>query len=65
MVILEKLNFITETSVILGGEAVATAKIEQTKAGTLVIHIDMTGKPVDILTRGFSLGEFTVPEVDE
>lgn len=62
MVVLEKLNWIGEVPVTERhpegkGDAVAVAKVEKLKSGALVHHIDLSGKSVEILRRGFSLGE--------
>lgn len=62
MVVLEKLNWIGEVPVTERhpegkGDVVAVAKVEKLKSGALTYHIDLTGKDVGILRRGFSLGD--------
>lgn len=70
MVTLEKLNWIGEVPVTERdpegrGDVVGVAKVEKLKSGALVHHIDLMGKSVDILRRGFSLGELPKNEVGE
>lgn len=70
MVVLEKLNWIGEVPVTERhpegkGDVVAVAKVEKTKSGAIVYHIDLSNKPVEILHRGFSLGEVPITEEDE
>ncbi len=70
MVVLEKLNWIGEVPVMERrpegkGDVVAVAKVEKLKSGALVHHIDLSGKDVEILRRGFSLGELPVTEEDK
>lgn len=45
------------------GDVTAVAKVEKLKSGTLVYHINLSGKDAGILHRGFSLGE--LPEIEE
>jgi hypothetical protein len=44
------------------GQVVGTAKIEQLPGGDCVIHIDAEGMTAEMLRRGFSVGEFSIPD---
>lgn len=43
------------------GEIVGTARAE-VLSGRVIVHIDMEGRPAEILRRGFSLGSFSIAE---
>ena len=65
MVDLVKPNFIGEVPVTYDDEVVGTARMELTRSGYVVAHIDLSDSPVDILQKGFSLGSFTLPKEEK
>lgn len=59
MVSLRKTHFVGELPYKdkSGGKVIGKAKIEKTRSGGEVVHIDMTGKTADILLRGFKFAD--------
>lgn len=47
------------------GMVVGTARIEQLPGGAIIAHIDASGMTADMLRRGFSIGDFSIPEEDD
>lgn len=61
-------KFVARTS-LLGhgtedGEIVGTARVEQLH-GKLIFHVDASNMSAETLRRGFSVGEFSIPEEEE
>ena len=65
MVSLRKTNFVGEVSYKdkSDGKVIGKARIEKTRSGGEVHHIDMTGKTADILLRGFKFADETEKEL--
>lgn len=47
------------------GESIGEARVEKLKSGALVFHINLSGKGLEDLRRGFSLGDLSIAEEEK
>lgn len=66
-----KINWVGEVPVMKRhpegkGDVIAVAKVEKLRSGALAYHIDLSGEHgLEILCRGFSLGELPTTEEED